>query len=48
VSLQVTDGHNERVWAVWLALNDELCHDNGMVGCAAERANPPLGGSEMG
>ncbi|KAI7515060.1 acyl-CoA oxidase [Hortaea werneckii] len=46
VSVQVTDLDHEGVGAVGLASNDELGHDDGMVGGAAERANPPLAGGQ--
>lgn len=47
VGLEIADLHHEWVWAVGLAGEDELGHDNGMGGGAAEGANPPLGGSEV-
>lgn len=46
VSLHVTDLDNERMRAVWLAANDELSHNDCMVGGTTERANPPLGSCE--
>lgn len=42
VRLEVPDGNNEGMRAVGLVVDDQLGHDDGMVGSAAQRANPPL------
>jgi hypothetical protein len=48
VGLHVANLHHEGVRAIVLSTDEKLSHDHGMVGSAAERANPPLGGSECG
>jgi hypothetical protein len=48
VSLQVSDLDNEGVWSKGLSVEDKLRHNHGVVGGAAQRANPPFRGSEMG
>lgn len=40
--LEVPDGDNEGMRAIWLVVDDQLSHDHGVVGSAAQRANPPL------
>ena len=38
----VSDLNNERVRAVALAVNHELCHNSSVIGCFPKRANPPF------
>jgi hypothetical protein len=47
MGLHVADLDDERSRAVRLALDNELSHDHGVVGSAAERADPPLAGSQV-
>lgn len=48
VCLEVTDLDDEGVGAVGLVVDVQLSHDDGVVGSAAERADPPLAGSQGG
>jgi hypothetical protein len=48
VGLEIANLHAERCWAVRLAVDYELSHDNRVVGSTAERTNPPLACREMG
>lgn len=45
--LQVSDLNTERCRAVGLSVNDELCHDNCVVGGTSKRSNPPFACCEM-
>jgi hypothetical protein len=47
VGLHVADLDNEGGRAVGFALDNELSHDHGVVGGAAEGADPPLAGSQV-
>jgi hypothetical protein len=47
VCLQVSDLNAERCWSVRLAVDGELSHHDSVVGCAAQRPNPPFTGSQM-
>lgn len=47
VCLQITDLDAEGRGSVGLAVDDELRHNYRVVGCAAERADPPLTGRQM-
>lgn len=40
--------HNEGMWSVVLALEDEPCHDDCMCGRLAHASRPPLGAGEGG
>jgi len=42
MGLQVSDVYDEWVWTETLATNNELGHDDGVVGGTAEGPNPPL------
>jgi len=42
VGLHVANRHDEGVRTVGLAIDDELGDDNSVVGCLAERTDPPL------
>lgn len=45
--LQITDLNAERRWSVGLAINDELSHDDSMVGCPAQGSDPPFTGGQV-
>lgn len=47
VRLEVPDRHNEGVRAVGLVVDDQLGHHHGVVGGAAQRADPPLGSGQV-
>lgn len=48
VCLQVPDLDDKGVRAVWLALDDELSHDDSVVCSAAEGTDPPFRGGQGG
>jgi hypothetical protein len=48
VCLEITDLDDEGVGTVGLVVDVQLSHDNGVVGCTAKGANPPLAGSQGG
>jgi len=48
VGLEVSDLHNKGVRAVRFALDNELSHDDGKVGSAAKRTDPPFRSSQSG
>lgn len=46
--LQVSDLDAEWGWSIRFAVDDELGHDNRMVGSPSQGSNPPLAGGQMG
>ena len=47
VGLEVTDLDDEWVWAVALAVKNQLCHNDRVGSGASQRADPPLGSREV-
>lgn len=47
MSLQIADLDDKWVWAVALAVDDELSHNGGIVCGLSKSTDPPLGSSEI-